>query len=212
MSPPETSRYKQTLVVEIRVQHAGRMKSSRKQTGSDEDPPDGGVGHETQILDHFSDDRRLRHRTSGIGSSQRPRSGRRSWNDAGSRCRPQGGGAPRVRYRRGDHPHWTATSPAAICPTRTRHGPGQGSRRPGYRVHVARVRVWVARVRVPVARVRVHVAKEWVPAGVQVNAPPGWVPAGVQVNAPPGWVPVGAQVPADRVRARTRVKANNRQA
>ena len=57
----------------------------------------------------------------------------------------------------------------------------------------------MARVRVPVARVRVHVAK-------------GWVPAGVQVNAPPGWVPVGAQVPADRVSARTRVKANNRQA
>ena len=49
------------------------------------------------------------------------------------------------------------------------------------------------------SRVRVHVATEWVPAGVQVNAPPGWVP-------------VGAQVPADRVRARTRVKANNRQA
>ena len=53
-------------------------------------------------------------------------------------------------------------------------------------VSAARVRVHVARVRVSVARVRVHVAKEW--------------------------VPVGAQVPADRVRVRTRVKANNRQA
>ena len=66
-------------------------------------------------------------------------------------------------------------------------------------VAAARVRVHVARVRVSVATVRVHVAKEWVPVRVQVHAPPGWVP-------------VGVQVPADRVRVRTPVKANNRQA
>jgi hypothetical protein len=64
----------------------------------------------------------------------------------------------------------------------------------------------VARVRVSVARVRVHVAKEWVPVGAQVHAAPGWVPVGVQVPAD------RVRVRTHRIRVRTRVRANNRQA